>query len=245
MKGTDQILIENYILGKLSTREEQEFIHRCQQDPEFRSAYDEEQLLVQVINDQAAQDFLTKTREVMIRDGKDPRFRFGMRRLSLLFLTCLIVLVGTLITLKHQKPSDPKALFHEFFEPYPMILTERGNGDEPFLVLIEAYDQTDWVTVQAELNRIPTGTLPGPLKDLYLSIALLGQDNASGAEKLLERYRQDPADGLYQHTLEWYLALAFLQNGKVDEARELLIRLSRDVTSASAVERINKLLRQL
>lgn len=245
MNENDQVLIEAYLNGQLTTEQKLDFEKRCEEDQAFRNSFEEEKQIYLALNDREAYDFIVKTREVLIRNEVNRSILSGTKRISLFLAVCTVLVIAVYLFYSSPGSSAPQDLYRQFFEPYPMVLSERGPGENRFSALIGAYDRGAWTEVQSELEQVSGDDLPGALKDLYLSIALLGQGDGVRAEEILTKYLDSPADSIYQYTIEWYLALALLKNGKTETAKTLLEDLEDKVNSTKARERIKALLKAI
>ncbi|MCB0688542.1 MAG: hypothetical protein KDC53_18510 [Saprospiraceae bacterium] len=238
----DQRLIEDYLVGNLSSAEKKSLEARCQKDDDFRQQFLEEQLIFNSIKDHHAQVFLTNTRNILNSNSvRNPR----ARNLTLkLMAASVIVLLGIFLIWKPTSSKSPQQLYTDFFRPYPMVLSQRGDA-EGTERLVQAYEQNNWIVVEQELGNLDPDLIPSPLLDLYWTISLLQQDKTDKAIRLLEKYRKQPVNDLYQQTLEWYLAMAYLQMGNSSDAKSVLTELARKTKSSQLQTDIGNILKQL
>lgn len=227
----DQTLLEDYITGRLTEKQKQLVRDRCLVDPDFAADLQVEQRIYKVVGDQAAQTFLNTTKEV-VDQVKSPIVRkIDKKAISWLIAVTVAILAGIYFFLNASKATNSTQLYAEFFEAYPMVLSQRGSEEQRFQHLINAYDQAEWSVVEQELAKLSAIDLPMPLQDLYGAIALMEQNKADQAVGLLKKYLSNPTDNLYQHTLEWYLALAYLKTGDSSNTKSILQDLNKKVES--------------
>ncbi len=114
-------------------------------------------------------------------------------------------------------------------------------GETSLLALgMEAYDRKDYEEAVGYLARYTEST-PDDHVRLYLAICLLFENRVEQAEAMLEDLAQK--DNVFSQDAKWYLALAYLKNGKALEAKSVLKKLANDTQHGSEAARILEELR--
>ena len=114
--------------------------------------------------------------------------------------------------------DHPEIKFENYFEAYPMVLSQRGTNDQS--TLIQAYQNRDWDQVLPLIRNWQVQEPNNELVKLYLGIAALGANNLTVAIEQLGNLVKDKPQ--VEEQARWYLALAFWQNGNNTEAKEML-----------------------
>lgn len=134
---------------------------------------------------------------------------------SLLIFLAIKVLVNT-------NPT-PKKLAAEYFVPYDNILFQRSENQLDVLLNegMNAYQNTHYHKAITYLKKVTATNGKEPYVSLYLGISYLAVEDSKNAISHLKSVSK-----LDSHTISfiahWYLALAFLHNGQLKEARSTL-----------------------
>lgn len=215
-------LIQDYLMGQLSANDKMAFENRLTTDSVFAKQYNEEKILFDVVKDHGAIDFMSTVEDVMrhenIQLSPIPLYK---RRIVQCIAASMLVLIAAVFLFQNKEESSTK-LFTKYYEAYPMVLTQRNEASSIQQDIITAYGLKQWSTVSSLLEQSGTDVLPQPLADIYRAITKLELEDSQAAVAVLEKYNTQPADQLYQHLIEWYMALALLKDGRRTESKERL-----------------------
>ena len=240
----DLHLIEQYLLGKLPAPQLKEFHDRLQSDTEFSKLFEQENLIFRTVQDKASQNFLDKVDAVIaMKVASDEKRSPFINRYVWLAAAAVILLFGLFYFGSEDLTTDE--LFATHFEPYPMVLSQRGDQESVIRDLINAYDAHQWHEVIKSLDFLPEKVLPSELNDLYVAVAYLGAYSPKQAIAKLEKYSLRSAGAMMQPTILWYLSLAQIQSGDRLKAKETLTALAALNGEKSLIEKAAKLSRQL
>ena len=177
-----------------------------------------------------------------------------LRRLPRLYAVAaaLLLLVALGWWWSQRQPTfDPEAVYAAAFEPYANDLTDRRMGDDdpatdPAGRTLAAaslnYDRGDYAGAADSFARVlnlEPAPAP-PVVRLYYGISLLAADRAQTAAPILEALRNDPE---YGNPATWYLALAWLRQGQISDARTTLNAIPADSPFRSRADRLLEQLR--
>ncbi len=238
----DQELIELYWLGRLSSREESELLQRCERDEALARRLRDEQHLSKAFSDSEALEYLDKVEKVLAEaSSRNAKLSWiGSKAVLLAIAAVMIVLVGLFFISSPE--NDSLQLFAQYFEPYPMLISNRGDDQKLSHQLVNAYDQGDWKKV---LEILPVVDLEKPLNDLYRAIAHLKLGEDELAKGILVAYQSKAMTPMYQNMLDWYLALTYLKTGEHEKATFLLRELERGQISRGLRLKVRGLLKEL
>ena len=245
MDNVNQILIENYLEGKLTAQEKADFELRLTKDSELAKQYadlqdfmiamqtfgrnglkqelkaiaDMEPLPVDLF-DQPAQKKTEKS-DVKVR-------KISYRKLISIAAIILIITVPTLLLLNTQKMS-PEELYQSYFEVYPNVAAPIVRSESPKTSLEQAmgiYEQKDYKGAIDKLQNIKVETKDKEAVGFYLGMAYLANGNTNQAIEKFQKLQQQSLT-TYQDQTTWYLALAFLSNKELEKSKAQLIKLSK------------------
>ncbi|GJM29771.1 MAG: hypothetical protein DHS20C17_24060 [Cyclobacteriaceae bacterium] len=142
-----------------------------------------------------------------------------------------------------QSPSSSQDLFSQHFEPYPneFVSASRGADQTPDLMVeaFRAYDSHDYTAAISGFQSILEQE-ESPLVLFYLGSAQLHEDKGTLAIGTFQRFLEISPDMVIEG--KWYLALSYLNENRVEDARKLLEELKQsDERGAQA----RKVLKQL
>ena len=238
----DRELIEQYLLGKLTAIQESDFEERCHNDLAFGKRFREEAILFKAVKDMEAREYLQKVDEVLgdVSSQSAKLKRVGFISIFVAAAAMILILIGLFFVLPNG--ADSSQLYSDYFEPYPMLISNRGPDQKAAQQLVNAYDQSDW---QQVLELLPVETLTSSLNDLYRAIAHLGLEESEQAESILVKSLSNKVEAPLQNTIKWYLVQAHLQQAESSAAKILLEELSNGQISNGLRLKVDALRRDL
>ena len=157
----------------------------------------------------------------------DNRNRFVLLKVA---AVVILLAVSAVVLFQLGQPSDPKSLFVAYFEPHEnqFVSAKRGddNATDPMIEAFQAYDNQDWETAINKFEEI-LAQKEDLMVLLYLGSAQLAQNDSKAAIINLQRFLETSKDSLSD--AKWYLAMALLSEGRVEEARASLQELIADL----------------
>lgn len=242
----NQHIIDQYLLGQLSRKDIAAFLDRCAQDEELAQQLADTKQAIQAIEVAGDQQLLNRLQQLerslssedtasmtMTAPAPSPEVAAPskeakvveirpMRRWLSIAATVLLVIAAGYFLLRPTSFSN-QDLFAEAFAPYPNSeLLDRGSADERQTAYF-AYQSGEYEQAYDLLTALPAD----PGNSFFAAQAALESGQIEAAIDLLAPLATDRSFVLREEA-EWSLALAYLQLDRLDEARPLLMAISRE-----------------
>lgn len=222
--------IENYFAGKCDEGEKQLFEERLNTDPDIATHVREFELATQSVVQGARAEMkknLKNIHSTLIETGGLKAFPSRQLQLAAAVIV-LLGLAGTLYFSMLRNKSSEK-LFAEYFEPYPDVISNRGeiNANSASLdVAIAAYKQKDFALAWEQFSLCPKYS---DSRDdfilLYRGISGLMADHEKESIDILAELTIGSNKSLHDQAA-WYLALAYLKFAEKEKALQMLHELA-------------------
>jgi tetratricopeptide (TPR) repeat protein len=141
----------------------------------------------------------------------------------------MVVAVSAVILFQLEQPTSPHDLFTEHFEPYPNEFVSAKRGDDIAADLLvqsfQAYDNGNYSAAIDGFNKL-LAEEEDIMVLFYLGSAQLAQNQTQAAIATFERFLEISTDSVAD--AKWYLALSYLNVGRIEAAKMLLEELRKD-----------------
>lgn len=231
------LLIENYLLGNLSSEEERDFLAQVKEDPELEERLRHHQRIQQVIEEDPMITAFEKVVGEVVSDNRQPSFRLYWR-----IAASVVMAVGfSLFATNYFSAPDlsPPQLAQAYFEPLSDAMTSRDEGDSLASRAMTFYNQGDFKAAIPILEQLVV--TKEPFAELYLAVAYMGVEDYAAAQVIWEKLSAD--NPIYPNTILWYAALTDLALDDIDNARTKIKTLAGG--NSSFKEEASALLEQL
>ena len=132
--------------------------------------------------------------------------------------------------------SAPVGPFAQFISPLEVLIPIDSTSNDPFSQGIVAYSNGDYQLAIASLEQAVYPVTP-PYAKLYLGVSQLLHGQAPAAIETFENMQRLNTAGL-DHALNWYLALAYLEDEQEHKAIPLLEQLKTHISYSKSAEQI-------
>jgi len=250
-------LIEKFLEGKMSDEEKKEFEKKLNVDKSLNAMMTDMNLLVEGIKMSAAQSSKEEKSDRLkffneINDIEKNAFEISSpaakivpmyRRPWVLSAAASVILLVTVTFyfMREQTPINEK-LYTAYFEPFdsPGSGLTRGNSEVTLKTeAYEAYDNGNY-KVAAQLFEQIIKEKEDPIAQLCLGNSYLAQNDFPKAEKIFTDMVTKRTELITQ--ANWYLALTYLKENKMERAKATLWEISKSSTYG---EKARKLLKEL
>lgn len=224
---TDLEWIEAYLAGTLSTEERSSFEAKVAQNPALSKLLAQEATIFAATH-QTGKEALKQqlTAELTASLSQKPK---PIRRIHPLWYAAAaaVVLLVLSIWLLPGTASTSSDLFAEMYRPPSPMSLRQSNSDQGWNETMNVYGKGDYPTALAQLESMAADSLlrDRPARYLFLGICQmeLGQYEAARVA-----FGQISPTSLYGPHSDWYTALAWLQEEKLEAARPLLQKIAAD-----------------
>ena len=262
IRKTDLNIIERYFDDELSQKELDEFHSRLDSDPEFRSAFNDMELLLDGILYSAGQTsleeklqrignfFEAKEEESDDNDIKTPKFisflwnNLQKQRVAVAAAVSAIV-IASIMWLTLLRPISSDLLADKFFRlpEYSGIGITRGNeSSKPGLDyrVFLAIENEEYAKAAALLDE---AAMTNKNEEIILWAGIVHYLNRDYGKAESYYKKIIGQHGTYETEASWYLGLCYLKTHKIEEAKTILGRVVLSGTSRSEIA--EKLLRKI
>ena len=217
------LLLEQYLEGTLTVEESNRIKSLLEADPALREELESLQLAIEAVRHKALYARVKTIRQEMLEKDQvntRPIHRFSIIRSSLRIAAGLLILAGAFAIFKYVSVTRI-SVYNDLYLQYEPTRTRSVEADP----IETAFLQKNWNEVVAIAGKQPGN------KNLFLSgIAFLESGNSSEAisrfETILQKNAAAGTDP-FNDEAEYYLALAYIRNGKADRASVLLNTIRR------------------
>ncbi len=212
-------IMEAYLQGKLSATEKEAFESQLEQDQDLRAALQNHQRMMNAIRE-------TEFRKVLkeIQQQKEEKQGPKIRRTNPMLIgiaASVLLLIGAFwVFMPNQNQKLNRQLATVALDPgLPTSLSATTNPD--FAEGMNAFKREDYETAR---NLWQPLLIESPTNDTLLfymaQIELEATNNGSAQEKFRQLLNQ--SGSIFFEKAHWYLAVALLREGKIEEATKLL-----------------------
>lgn len=215
--------IENYLNGKLDSKDLQEFEQRLQTEPEFKAKVEEIKSVLIGIETQALKEQLhvfhedidTKTTNSKIHNIKAHTFNWK----RLLIAAALIIAAGSFWFLNE---NSNERLYAKYFSPDPGLPTTMSStADYEFYEAMVNYKQGDYKTAISKWETLQVKKPQNDTLNYFIGVAHLANKNEESAISFLEKVSKNP-EFVFVNDAYYYLGLAYLKTENIDKAKASL-----------------------
>ena len=237
-------LIEDYILGNLEGTVKKDFEDLLKKDAELQESVKEYQLMIEGTKYTGRKELLGTLKE--IESNRKEKQKSGTKHqiLYLAIAAGIALLVTFYIVIENTLQKSPAVIAEAYYEPYPALYgyTTRGeqNPKTDFEKAMNYYESSNYKEALKLLTDMKDPEKQ-ELINFYLANTYLALDQFEDCESI---YKDIMNNGeTFQSQAEWFLAIAYLKDDKVDQAVPLL----QDLVSKNSdfSEKSDKLLKSI
>jgi tetratricopeptide (TPR) repeat protein len=227
----DQALIDKHLLGTISPAEAENFTQRLN-DPAFAAELAFRKDLLEAIKAEGREQLRTELQALETEEKTDlvkaakqrPLYWWiGLAAAAVIALVFLFRLVLT-------EPVNSQALFAQHFEPYPnverVITRNQQNAESLDMQAYANYELGRYQEAVLLFDQLIAAEPENLSHRFYRALANLTLDQAASAIPELKKVAQSDTSR-YASAANWFLALAYLQKERLEEARSLLDQISK------------------
>ena len=209
--------IEQYLADELSPEDKAAFEARLAEDPALKRRMKIARQLDEAFD--GAEVFALRKELHAIRELRSkPKLRRFPRWSYAAIAAAVVILV--LVWVNVGPPSQsPEALFADNYSAYPMLINSRADSvsDELGAAMV-AYQNGEYAFAAEAFGSLQSETVRPEFLRFYEAVSLLGAKDGAGAIRILTVLDLPEL----AEPRQWYLALAYLQSGQPEAAKDEL-----------------------
>ncbi|MEO1049400.1 MAG: hypothetical protein AAFX87_02175 [Bacteroidota bacterium] len=209
--------IEKYLEGKLTKAEQIAFEEELSVNAELKEELEAMERVVDSLKDYALKSELQEFHQLHF--GK--KRRFSLRNpyfLSGIAASFILILIS--VYLIYFSSVSSAELYGTYFEPYPNLVTTRGDNFDVFSKAMQNYSAGRYEEALIFFKRVATEDVFYQDKLFYAGVSHMAIQQYDSAIFFLNEVKHD-ADNRFKGHANWYLGLAYLGKNECQSARDL------------------------
>lgn len=238
--------IEKFLLNDLPEHEKQKFEEELKHNKALRNRVDQLEVIIKGIEKDGMRDKIGQFHKNTIESGnvskkqiKDKPALTIPRAVPYLVAASVLILMGIGVFWFFSPSLYHERIFSEFFEPDPGLITPMSaRSDYLFYDGMIDYKLEDYETAIRKWEDIKEQFAGTDTINYFLGVAHLALENDEQAIDYLQKALQVTGNE-FVHETRYYLGLAYLKKGKINEAVDLFEQ-SELAESKLLLKRLNK-----
>jgi len=225
--------IEAYIQGDLTEKETREFEHILDRNQELADEYQLRKDIEDALMDDDLMELKTQVQDMMTEKEKDPHPLVWFKRKAVkgALVGALVLSLSSLGYYAAQVSSPPtnEEIFHKYYQPYSVTITDRSGSDEINTLLTSAmqrYKEREYDQALQLFQRVLTKR-EDVAASLYSGISYMEIEKYKQANESFEDVVEDK-DNLYLDQARWYMSMCHIRLGNIENARNMLLTLAEE-----------------
>ena len=221
MTVADYELIDKKIEGELTFEEGKRFDEQMAQDSEFADAYHTQQLAIETLQMHYTQTLRTEVKQMytQVKARRQQKVRW--------YYAAAVILLSmvSLATYWYLLPPASEQLYATYYTVYPAQRITRGEDTTSYSVGMRLYNNSEYAAAIPYLQQLTTTDSLHDRTHLLLGNAYLQTRQLAKAQEVLSPVAASE-DALLRQQGQWYLALSYLKQNNISQARAILEELS-------------------
>lgn len=226
-------LIDSYLLGRLDNAQLESFNVRLKTDPEFLKMLEAQKAVARGVEEHNLRKSLDDYHAEIVEEPEKKWLTPGLLALS----ASILLLIGVSTWAIFFTGNSAQKVFAENFTPDPGLPTKMGTASQyEFYYGMVSYKRKEYAEAISRWEPLYAAHPKNDTLVYFLGLANLANGNARQAENYL-KLANEKTESAFSDDIHYYLALAYLKENKIKEAKEIL---SKSTSSAGI-----KLLKQV
>lgn len=222
-------LIDKYLNGKMSVREQTEFEDILRKNSNLMNEY----LLRRDLNNAIAEDDIMDLRD-HLEEIINSKPEHTTKQINIRLITSIAALFVGLIIVSviflNKSTFDNTQTFNKYYQKYPSVINSRSlteNHNKLFIESFQAYEQGDYDVAIKKMKQLLIDDGKNNLVLFYLALAEMEQEQWDESEKHFNILVQD-SNHIFCEQAHWYLALTYLKKNDIVNSKKILDLIVRE-----------------
>lgn len=231
-----QDLIDAYLLGRLDENQLQDFNKRLLTDLHFRKTLEAQEEIAGVVEEYN----LRKSLDAYHSEIKEEPVKKWLNPGVFALAASILILIGVSAWALFYTGNSSQKLFSKTFQPDPGLPTTMGTASQyEFYYGMVSYKRKEYSEAIARWEPLYAANPRNDTLIYFLGVANLANGNARQAENYLKIANENTKSAFYED-IQYYLALAYLKENKIEEAKKVLSE-SNSLAASKLLKEIKKL----
>ncbi len=210
---------ESFLLGDMTVEEEISFNQKLEKDPTLQSQFEEFKTLFFVVEEQGLRMKLDEFHSNFEIQSASKKSNFNSYRIAA--GVAILLSLGLWFL---NRPSHNERLYKEYFSPDPGLPTVMGSNDNyDFYEAMVDYKQGNYEVAIEKWEKLLIEKPSNDTLNYFLGVSHLAKNNTVIAINYLTSVSEMKNSVFYDES-NTYLGLAFLKEGKTDDAKIVFSR---------------------
>lgn len=228
MENSDRAyLLDKFLKNQLTAEEQQQWDRLLDEDTAFKEQAFFEKDVKKAITRNERQELRSFLQSIEVRGESKP---FKWKAVAASFIGFMIITTIALFLFR-DKPSEK--LYLSYYQPYPNMIAPAVRGTVDTSSIAKAFEAYDTENYRLSAQLFDELYEPGKPSFALLYSGISHLENGHTATAIQKFQQLNARDDDFQDVAQWYLALAFLKDGKRDFTEELLKDLGKRDTEFS------------
>lgn len=210
--------IEQFVLDKMSDQQAEAFRKELEQSPVLRDKYAEVKALIEAVEEGALRENLEQFHQQM--ETEFPASK-STRHLSSYYwaaAAAIVLLIAAAVWILYPQETVHQKLYAQFYQEDPGLITAMSSeGQYEFDRAMVDYKSGNYREAIERWEKLIIKKADNDTLNYFLGVAHLALEETGPAISYFEIVSQLP-EGRFSDDNYWYMALAYLKQGKIEEA---------------------------
>ncbi len=235
-------IIEQYLVGRLSIKEQKEFEELLKEDSELMKEYQKRKKIHDAISEEKIIDLRFKLNKIKKSRNKVRRlYRNPLVVYSAAAVVLILVVIGN-VYLFSNKITGPE-LFNSYYSTYPVLENYRSETilnkqEQIHYNAFNAFEKGNYQESEESFRQLLEMDKSNPGTQFYMAMCEIELDKLNKSEQRLKELIKENNHGYFEQA-HWYLALTYLKQKERKRAIRILeIIVEKDMVNRVAAESI-------
>lgn len=210
--------IEQFVLNKMSGQQAEAFRKELEQSPALRDKYAEVKILIEAVEEGALRENMEQFHHQMETEFSSPKSTKKLNPYYWAAAAAIVLCIASVVWILYPRETEHQKLFVQFYQEDPGLITAMSSeGQYEFDRAMVDYKSGNYREAIERWEKLIVKKTDNDTLNYFLGVAHLALEETGPAISYFEKVSQLP-EGRFSDDNYWYMALAYLKQGKVEEA---------------------------